>query len=75
MTNPTRKGPTMPSTIETDCREFARQYPLPNVLAAIGHAEAGRITWADAYTLFVQALTRATAAADAEVGYRAEATR
>jgi hypothetical protein len=47
----------MPSTIETDCREFARQYPLPNVLAAIGHAEAGRITWADAYALFVRALT------------------
>lgn len=41
--------------------EFAAAYPTPNVREAVRHAEAGRITWQQAYTLFQQALANGLA--------------
>lgn len=46
---------------EAVCRDFARQYPTPNVLAALGYVEAGRLSWFDIYPLFSAALTKAMA--------------
>lgn len=34
-------------TVEAEVREFARQFPTPNVLRGVALAESGRITWAD----------------------------
>jgi len=41
---------------ERVCRDFAGQYPTPNVLAAIDHAEHGRILWDDLAELFERSL-------------------
>lgn len=44
---------------EAEAREFAAQYPTPNVAAAIGYAEAGRVSWFQVHELFRRALTGA----------------
>jgi predicted flavoprotein YhiN len=41
---------------ETLVREFAAQFPTPNVAAMVRYAEAGVITWAEAEGIAVKAL-------------------
>lgn len=45
--------------LETQCREFAAEYPTPAVRAAIKLAERGDISWSEAYTLFRRVLREA----------------
>lgn len=52
----TLSSSTLTSSVEADCRTFARQYPTPNVLAAVRYAESGRLTWAAIYELFRSSL-------------------
>lgn len=47
----------MASTIESQCREFAAQFPTPNVQRAIALCESGRISWEDAYGVFTASLS------------------
>ena len=44
------------TTYETDVRDFAAQFPTPNVRRMVEAAEAGLITWADAYGIAQRAL-------------------
>lgn len=46
---------------EKVCREFAAQFPGPNVDRAVGYAEAGRVSWFQVYRLFQTALNGAVA--------------
>lgn len=41
---------------EVEVREFVREFPTPNALLAVEHAEAGRLTWEQVHGLFEQAL-------------------
>lgn len=47
--------------IRTQVIEFAATYPTPNVRLAVQYAEAGRITWEQAYNLFKRSLVTAVA--------------
>ena len=47
--------------LETEVREFAAQFPTPNVLRAVALCESGRITWAQVHSLCGEALTKALA--------------
>lgn len=42
---------------EQECREVAAQFPTPNVLKGLALAEAGRITFAQLYKLYQEALS------------------
>lgn len=44
------------SESEAVCREFAQYHPTKEVLACIGYAEQGRITWEACEGLFQNAL-------------------
>lgn len=46
---------------EKVCREFAAQFPTPNVDRAVGYAEAGRVSWFQVYRLFQTVLNDAVA--------------
>lgn len=37
---------------EVQAREFAAQFPTPNVLKAIAYAESGTLSWVKVYKLF-----------------------
>lgn len=49
-------------TAEYQCREFAAQYPTPNVLRALAYAESGRLTWDQIAQLFRDSLAVGVAA-------------
>jgi hypothetical protein len=49
------------NTMQAEVRDFARQYDTPAVRRMIEAAEAGLITWADAYGLAQRALAAALA--------------
>jgi hypothetical protein len=40
------------TTVETECREFAREFPTPNVLRAIALCEAGTLRWEQIAEIF-----------------------
>lgn len=44
-------------------RQFAVQFPTPNVLKGLAYCESGRIAWADMARLAEEALTAAVQAA------------
>lgn len=43
---------------EAECREFAREFPTPNVQRAIALCESGRLSWADVAELFRRSLAK-----------------
>jgi hypothetical protein len=47
------------TTAETECREFAREFPTPNVERAIALCEAGRLSWTEVHELFRRSLGHA----------------
>jgi hypothetical protein len=47
------------STLEAEVREFAREFPTPNVQRAVALCEAGRLDWADVHKLFQGSLANA----------------
>lgn len=47
---------------EAECREFAAQYPLPNVQTGIALAEAGRVSWLALSEVFRTSLAKGLAA-------------
>lgn len=49
------------SQVETEVREFAAQFPTPNVLRAIAYCESGRLTWEQVHPICVEALAKALA--------------
>jgi hypothetical protein len=44
------------SSIESEVREFAREFPTPNVQRAIALCEAGTLEWAQVHELFRRSL-------------------
>lgn len=48
----------MASTLETEVREFAREFPTPNVLRAVALCESGRLDWAQVAELFRTSLAK-----------------
>ena len=42
--------------IESEVREFAREFDTPNVQRMVALCEAGRISWAEAYEISRRAL-------------------
>jgi hypothetical protein len=44
------------ASAETQVREFAAEFPTPQVQRMIAACESGLITWADAYALAVKSL-------------------
>jgi hypothetical protein len=44
------------SSIESDVREFAREFPTPNVLRAVALCEAGTLSWGEVHELFRRSL-------------------
>jgi hypothetical protein len=53
---------TSGGTVEADVRAFAAQYPTANTRRMVQLAEAGVITWADAYGVASKALAAGLAA-------------
>jgi hypothetical protein len=53
-----RKEGLMTSTIESQVREFAREFPTPNVLRAVALCEAGTLTWSQVLGVFKQSLAK-----------------
>ena len=49
------------TTVEAEVREFATQFPTPNVLRAVALCESGRITWGQVHDLCGVALRKALA--------------
>lgn len=49
---------------EAQVREFAREYPLPNVLRGVSLCESGRISWDDFYVVCCNALADGIAAGE-----------
>jgi hypothetical protein len=47
---------TITTTVETEVREFAAQFPTANVVRMVALCEAGRITWGQAHELATKAL-------------------
>lgn len=52
--------PTRSQAFEVECREFAAEFPTPNVLQAIAYAESGRLSWEQIYGLFHNSLVKVT---------------
>jgi hypothetical protein len=50
------------SSIESEVREFAREFPTPNVQRAVALCEAGTLTWAQVHELFQASLAVGLAA-------------
>lgn len=56
-----RKEGPMTSTIsthnlESEVRDFAREFPTPNVQRAVALCEAGTLTWAEVHQIFQRSL-------------------
>jgi len=49
------------TTMESEVREFAREFPTPNVLRAVALAESGTLTWAQVHGVFRASLARGLA--------------
>lgn len=49
-------GSARVTPFEAEVREFVREFPTPNALLAVEHAEAGRLTWEQVHGLFAKAL-------------------
>jgi hypothetical protein len=61
-----RKEGLMASTttsIESEVREFAREFPTPNVQRAVALCEAGTLTWAQVHEIFRGSLAKGLAEA------------
>jgi hypothetical protein len=46
------------TAVETEVREFAREFPTANVLRAVALCEAGTLTWAQVHEIFKDALAQ-----------------
>lgn len=46
----------MASTFEPEVREFAREFPTPNVQRAVALCESGRLSWVQVHELFRRSL-------------------
>jgi hypothetical protein len=44
------------TSVEREAREFAAEFPTPNVLRAVALAESGRLTWEQIHGLFRKSL-------------------
>lgn len=44
------------TTVESDVRDFARQFPTPNVLRAVALCEQGTLAWGQVHALFHRSL-------------------
>lgn len=53
-----RKEATMATNFEAEVREFAREFPTPNVQRAVALCEAGTLTWGQVYELFRRSLAK-----------------
>jgi hypothetical protein len=51
------------TTVERECREFAREFPTPNVLRAIALCEAGTLRWEQVHPILRDALATGLATA------------
>ena len=49
------------TSIESEVREFAREFPTPNVLRAVALCEAGTLTWERVYEVFKASLVKGLA--------------
>jgi hypothetical protein len=49
---------TVSTTTEAEVREFAREFPTPNVQRAVALCEAGTLTWAEVHGIFKSSLAR-----------------
>lgn len=49
----------MASTLQSEVRAFATEFPTPNVLRAIALCEAGTLGWAEVHELFERTLNHA----------------
>jgi hypothetical protein len=56
-----REEGLMASTSETLARQFAAEYPTPNVQRAIALAEAGTVTWDEIAEIFRASLAKGLA--------------
>lgn len=50
------------TTHEAEVREFAREFPTPNVQRAVALCEAGTLSWAEVHELFRRSLGKGLAA-------------
>jgi hypothetical protein len=46
------------SSTESQVREFAREFPTPNVQRAVALCEAGTLTWAQVHEIFKRSLAQ-----------------
>jgi hypothetical protein len=53
---------TVSTTIETEVREFAREFPTPSVQRAVALCEAGTLTWAQVHEIFRGSLAKGLSA-------------
>jgi hypothetical protein len=50
------------TTLEAEVREFAREFPTPNVQRAVALCESGQLPWAKVHELFKASLAQGLAA-------------
>lgn len=53
--------PSSIASVEAEVREFAREFPTPNVQRAVALCEAGTITWAEVHEIFRGSLAKGLA--------------
>jgi hypothetical protein len=63
--NTARKESVMRSQSEIDVREFAREFPTPNVRQLLALCECGRVSWDDAAEVARDALKAGLKAVEA----------
>ena len=61
-TSPNGKEPIVATSSDQDVRDFAAQFPTPNVLQALALCEAGTLTWAQVAEIFRSSLAEGLAA-------------
>lgn len=44
------------ASCEAEVREFAREFPTPNVRQAVALCESGRLSWAEVHEIFRRSL-------------------
>lgn len=49
----------MAPSVESEVREFAREFPTPNVQRAVALCESGRLDWAEVHELLRRSLGHA----------------
>jgi hypothetical protein len=59
-------APTITDQVKAQVLDFAAQYPGPNAAKLVAAAEAGLITWGQAYDIAVKALAAGIAAVEGE---------